>query len=222
MQLIKENYITLITAMGSHTQAVNYYIEDRRVNKMYIFTMTHNTPKFELKTIELQRNIKKKQKNLSHNIYIEYINIDENNLFEMYDIFLSVYLKNTSQYIITDITASHKRVSYILMYAHNFASIHFKKLSKIVYFFENPLIIKEMPLYDITRFSKNQEEFLIISYKIEFKILSIEKLKKFPRSSISRYRLYFQKKGYMNKDRKLTLKGLMFVKTLLHGVKCDK
>ena len=221
---IEDIKTTLVTAFGSHKSAVDHYLEHWNVDRIYIYIMSKNTPKFQEYGKSFKKEIIEKLKTLNHQVNIIYIQIDEDKPLKMYDIFLHTYLKNINRNIITDVTASHKRVSYILMYAHNFAKIHFKYDSQIVYFLDsrnnpkNEGKILQFPEFDIRRFSDQQEKFLYDMYRI-FLGENDEILSKYKRSTLSRYRSQFVALGYLDNDWNLVVKGVMFAKTIGFGVK---
>lgn len=217
MQEIRKINTTLITALGSHKRAVDHYMEDRYVDRMYIYAMSHNTKEFKEFERTIRRDVGQKRKLFEHKIDIHYIQINENRPIEMFDTFLQTYLKNVNRNIITDVTASHKRVSYLLMYAHNFAKIHFKHKSRIVYFMKDSDQIVEFPEFDIKRFSEQQERFLFDVYRIK-QGDNPEILQKYKRSTLSRYRSQFLELEYLDDEWKLTMKGEMFAKAISYGV----
>ena len=77
MQEVSQVATALITAFGSHKVAVDYYLEDRNVERMYIYTMSRNKPDFQDAENRFKQGITEKKRLLDHRVEIYYIQINE-------------------------------------------------------------------------------------------------------------------------------------------------
>ncbi|MFW6129725.1 MAG: hypothetical protein ACOC56_00990 [Atribacterota bacterium] len=227
---------TLFCGMGSHARSVFHYLEKIPLQKIYIIYAKKNTPKFSSIIKDIKRELKKKQENLDYKAKINYITVSKKEFLKMYRIIIRLMLQERTSHIITDITAGHKIISYAVFYAHSYAKRHFQNKSKIIYLprdGENPIQIPEI---EIQKLDNRKEDLLYFTYLYQNQRTKLRTKKeleeerqtkskgktlisflndKFSESSCYRYRKDLRDLGYLNKKDHLTIRGKMYVYSIL-------
>lgn len=228
---------TLFCGMGGHARSVFLYINKYALQKIYVIYSKYNTEYYEAKITSIKQDIAKRLEALDHAVHIYYIQINEEEFLQSYYALVRLYNQEKNNYVITDLTAGHKSISYIMFYAHTFMKPNFKKESKLVFLFEgkdNPI---SMPDINIKLLNKNLECFFQdINYfqnhdlteKIpredneggKIKSLSLSRYlthgptfsgKLYTPSTSYRYKKELKSVGYLNNELNITIEGKMFL-----------
>lgn len=75
--------------------------------------------------------------------------IDEHDFYKSFEIVARIYDQEKHSQIITDITAGHKIISTILLYAHAMSAHKFQHDDKLVYLYENAEVPVDLPSIDV-------------------------------------------------------------------------
>lgn len=151
---------TLFSGIGSHATSVIQSLHTHSADTIYIIYNKTNTPKYDSKIYDLKKDIKDINEKMGNLISVFYIQIDKQNFFESYKHIIQLYIQERMNEIVTDITAGHKIISYLMYIAHTITTSMFsKKKSRIVYDYKQEVKKQTIP---VIYFSFKRKELLYI------------------------------------------------------------
>nr|MDO8111919.1 hypothetical protein [Candidatus Sigynarchaeota archaeon] len=141
--------VTLICGMGSHARSVFIYAQHYALQRIYIVYSKYNTDEYEAIAARITREIEQNIKTLDHSVAVFHVRIDEREFLSSFETIARIYDQEKNNHIITDLTAGHKIISYLLFYAHAMSAAKFRFDARIVYLFEENDVPMEIPGIDV-------------------------------------------------------------------------
>ena len=139
----------LVCGMGSHARSVLLYMDHYAVRTIYIVRSKYNTAEFEAIADRLFREIRDARRSVDHPVVVNDMQIDERDFIQSFEIIARIYDQEKHAQIITDITAGHKIISTMLLYAHAMSRHKFQHDDKLVYLYENAEVPVDLPSIDV-------------------------------------------------------------------------
>lgn len=228
---------TLFCGMGEHARSVFLYLNKYALQKIYIIYAKYNTKYYEAKISLIKQEINTRLEALDHIVKVNYIQINEPDFLQSYYSIARLFNQEKDKYIITDLTAGRKIISYIIYYAYMFMRFKFSKESKLIYIWVDDDTPLNLPNININMLNDTLNNFLkdidyynshdlVVSIPNEYgtdeeiKELSLSKYlteghafsgKKYRPASISRYKKKLHSKGFLDNNLKLTIESKMYL-----------
>jgi hypothetical protein len=192
-----------------------------------------NEPEFERSIDAITTRANAALKDLDHDIDFRHVKIDEHRFDESFITVARSYDESKGTAIITDLTAGHKIISYIMFYAHSYSSHKFRPGHKIVYLYNDNDAPVELPPVDIARLGQKVDGMLIDMDKHATLLTEKEDHDPLPslakwlvdgnktvsknvytEPTIYRYKKELRDKGFVEKESdEITMKGHMYLST---------
>nr|MDO8083393.1 hypothetical protein [Candidatus Sigynarchaeum springense]MDO8118726.1 hypothetical protein [Candidatus Sigynarchaeota archaeon] len=198
--------VTLFCGMGGHARSIFIYMKRYAVRKMYVVYSKYNTPEYEAIIDIIKNNITEEIKLSDHVIEIRYLQINEQDLLPSIEAVARLHDQERSNSIITDITAGHKIISFILWSVHMMSSHKFDYPSRMVYFFRDDDTPVELPTISTKRLQEKEETCL--------KCIHQGMRPPFPPASIHRYKALLKTMGFIDQLGHVTPSGLVYLLTM--------
>lgn len=209
--------------MGSHAEGVGIAIQQLHLSKIYIIYSQQNTDEFVIKIEQIKRDIAEMNRLLGNVVSIQYIQLNEYDIYASFDALYAIYWRERHANIITDLTAGHKSISILLWYAHAYIQQHTDQQSRLVYvpFGANNFV--DYPIIRCEKLLPNEEEFLrdvqlyhhdtFVRDETHIIKLSAYLTKKgYRRPSISRYRQHLRQLQYLGENDDITIHGHFYLR----------
>jgi len=217
---------TLFCGMGTHARSTFIYMNHYAIQKIYIVRPRHDTTEFKAMIPTIQDRITREAEKLDHVVRIMHVKINERKFLDSYKAIVRLYHQERNTHVITDLTAGHKIISYLLFYAHVFAKPTFTQSSRLVYLWRNDDTPIELPEININRPSRKIETFLsdVHQYHKTAPNMSLTQYltnghgssgTQYPKSTISRYKKVLIARGLITRGFEMTMLGRMHVASLM-------
>lgn len=225
--------VTLICGAGSHARSVFIYMRHYAVRKIYMVYSRFNEPEYDKKIRDIGEKIENTLAEIDHEIDVRHVKVNEKNFEESFIAVARIYDQEKNTIVITDLTAGHKIISYIMFYAHCYSRHKLRDGNKLVYFFKGDDTPHEMPALFVDRLSDKVERFLhdIFRYGIAkqlndqnpignfqntmFKWLEVNGSQDYTEPTMYRYKKELRDRGFVERESdKVTVKGKMYLVTM--------
>jgi len=157
------------------------------VDRIYIIYNVSNTKEFKSKIYDLKQEIKQINTQLNNLINITYVQIDKRNFFNAYKKIIQLYLQERNNNIITNITAGHKIISYIMSTAHSVVRSIFGNTNSHILYDQKNLNDKQLIPTVLFDFKQNILEYILDLYYVNQKTIEYEKEDKRYKFEIDEY-----------------------------------
>lgn len=233
--LLEPRSIALFCGMGTHAKSIYHFMHKYAIRKIYIILSKSNTPEIEHKIEELKEEIRTKVVDLDHDIQIVYIAVPHTDFLKSFQTIYDTLKKEINNDVIVDITGGRKIVSYSLHYAYSHFIRNFRGISKLVYFYEEEEVVRELPLLNVESLNDKLTVFLrriwkywespvrnrsLTAYLVDRSSpidecadsgLPKTTFEPYNESTLHRYRKILKRKGYITGNGTVTVLGKMYI-----------
>lgn len=223
--------VTLVCGVGSHARSVFLYMHQYNVRKICMVYSKYNKPEFDVTIKNITKMVNRELENVDHLVEVRNVTINERQFNESFITVSQIYDECKHTVVITDLTAGHKIISYIMFYAHSYSSHKFLNGHKIVYLFEESDVQIDLPTIDVDRLNPKVSGLLMdmsIHVKLKDMMYKIPPLTKwltdgidtksgnmYTEPTIYRYKKELRDKGLVERDAdNITMKGRMYLATM--------
>ena len=201
-----------------------FYMNKYSLKDIYIVYSLENTPDFVDIIARIKRDISDAVQHLDHVVDVHYLQVNKNDFLGSFKTISRLMYSEKNKNVVTDLTAGHKIISYIMFYAHLHTSHLFEGKSMLVYIHQDKVPMRFPRVY-VRRVNTDVEGmlrrvhkyYLNPSYKEDdegkmHKVKLTTYLKEYyPRSTTHRYRTELKKMGLLTLNDALSQEGEMYL-----------